>query len=269
MAEHNDRNEENQADDSSKRLLGKYSADAVKFAGFIAFLALTTLIGWYLVRFFGALEDSDNVITSLTLAIRDAGAMGVLVCLGLQFLQIVIAIIPGELVQAAIGLVYGTLIGGLITLAGALVSSIFVFYLVRWLGAPFVQSMLGKEGSKRSETIQRFLSDHKKLNATVFILYLIPGMPKDLFTYIVPLTPMRAEEFFVLSTIARAPAIFATTFVVAAFRNGDYIACAIVAVIFGGMGIIGILFNMKIIELVDKVVDRFHQHQEERKSGKG
>jgi uncharacterized membrane protein YdjX (TVP38/TMEM64 family) len=170
----------------------------------------------------------------------------------------VVAVIPGEIVQAAIGYVYGTLFGGLIVLTGALITSIFLFYLVRWLGAPFVQNMIGKKEGRLMAAFQRFVSDSKRLNAAVFLVYLIPGMPKDIFTYLFPLTPIRPEEFFVLSTIARAPAVFATTFVVDAFNKGNYLACAIVAVIFGGLGIIGILFNMKIIELVDKLVEKFH-----------
>ena len=242
-----------------RHYFGSISADTLKFIGFVAFLALTTLIGLYFYHFFTRAADGERTLEELTMAIRGAGALGVLICLGLQFIQIVVAIIPGEIVQAAIGLVYGTILGGLITLAGALISSIFIYYLVRWLGTPFVQGMLGKGESKRAATIQRFLTDHKRLNATVFILFLIPGMPKDLITYIVPLTAMPAEDFFVLSTIARAPAVFATTFVVDAFNKGNYIACAIVAVIFGGLGAIGILFNMQIIDYADRVVNKVNR----------
>jgi hypothetical protein len=61
----------------------------------------------------------------------------------------------------------------------------------------------------------------------------------------------------VLSTIGRAPAIFATTFVVSSFRSGDYLQMIIVAVIFGGLGILGIVFNQKIMAFVDRVMTRF------------
>jgi len=251
-------------DEQAEKPAGSSSADVVKFAGLILFLLIVAVVGFQIVAFVRGLESTDNFVEQLTDAIREAGFWGVLICLGLQFVQVVIAIIPGEIVQAAIGLVYGTLLGGLITLTGALLSSICVFYLVRFLGAPFVQNMLGKQEGHRMEAVQRFLGNHKRLNATVFILFLIPGMPKDLLTYIVPLTPIRPAEFFVLSTIARAPSIFAMTFVIDAFSNGNFVSCIIVAVIFGGMGIIGILFNMKIVALVDSVIDRMHDLQDER-----
>ena len=235
----------------------------IKFVGLLCFLAMIGLVGYYIVRFIIDVQDSDNLIEGLATSIRDAGWSGVLICLGMQFIQIVVAFVPGEIVQAVIGLVYGTVVGGLITLVGALISSIFVFYLVRWLGAPFVQGMLGKQEGRRAAAIQRFLSNHKRLNATVFILFLIPGMPKDVLTYLVPLTPMRPAEFFVLSTIARAPAIFATTFVMEALLNQDYLACAIVAGLFGGLGLIGIMFNMKIMELVDRFMARINPHHDD------
>lgn len=230
-------------------------ADKVKFAGLMAFFALVALIGYYIVHFVVNIEDTDDLVQSLTAAIRDAGVWGVLICIGLQFIQIVVAFIPGEVVQAAIGLVYGTLLGGVITLLGALVSSVFIFYLVKLLGAPFVQDMLGKSEGGKAAAVQRFFENTKQLNVTVFILYFIPGMPKDVFTYLVPLTSIRPSDFFVLSTIARAPAVFATTFVMSAMSRQDYLSAGIVAVVFGGLGLIGIVFNMQIINLVHRVLD--------------
>jgi hypothetical protein len=114
--------------------------------------------------------------------------------------------------------------------------------------------MVGSKDSGR----MRFLHNSKSLNSLVFILYLIPGLPKDLFTYVVPLTAMRPSAFFVLSTIARAPAIFASTFVAAAFKAGDFVGMAIVAVIFGGLGVLGIVFNQKIMAFIDGFLTRRH-----------
>ena len=239
------------------------TADKMKFFGLLGFVLATTLIGVYIVRFVLQIESNENFADALTTAIREAGIWGIMLCLGLQLLQIIVAFIPGEIVQAAIGLVYGTVWGGLITLSGSLLASICVFYLSRQLGAPFVQGMLGKSEGKRVAAIERFFTNSRRLNATVFILFLIPGMPKDIFTYLVPLTPMRPSEFFVLSTIARAPAIFATTFVVDAFASGNYLACVIVAIIFGGLGLVGIIFNLKIMEIVDKIIDKLHPHHEQ------
>ncbi|MDR1014726.1 MAG: TVP38/TMEM64 family protein [Coriobacteriales bacterium] len=234
------------------------TADKIKFGGLVVFFLLIIALSVLVVRYIGTL-GTESVATELERAIREAGIFGILICLGVQFLQVVVAFIPGEVVQVAIGYVYGTVGGGLITLAGALVSSVFVFYLVRRLGAPFVQAMVGNKDSGR----MRFLHNSKNLNSLVFILYLIPGLPKDLITYAVPLTEIRPREFFVLSTLARAPAIFASTFVAAAFKNGDFVGMIVVAAIFGGLGILGIVFNQKIMAFVDKVTARPSRHHKD------
>jgi uncharacterized membrane protein YdjX (TVP38/TMEM64 family) len=227
------------------------TADKIKFVGLIVFFLLIIAASVLVVNFIRSM-GTDSLEVELERAIRGAGVFGVLICLGMQFIQVVVAFIPGEVVQAVIGYMYGTVGGGFLTLVGALLSSIFVFYLVRKLGAPFVQGMVGGKDSGRL----KFLTDSKNLNALVLILYLIPGLPKDLFTYVFPLTRIRASAFFVLSTIGRAPAIFATTFVVSSFRSGDYLQMIIVAVIFGGLGILGIVFNQRIMGFVDRVMTR-------------
>jgi uncharacterized membrane protein YdjX (TVP38/TMEM64 family) len=228
------------------------TADKVKFVGLIVFFLLIIAVSIFVVNFIRSL-GTESITVELEHAVREAGVFGVLICLGIQFIQVVVAFIPGEVVQVVIGYVYGTVWGGLLTLVGALISSIFVFYLVRKLGAPFVQAMVGNKDSKR----MRFLHNSKNLNSLVFILYLIPGLPKDLFTYVVPLTEMRPSSFFVLSTIARAPAIFASTYVAASFKSGDFVGMIIVAVIFGGLGILGIVFNQRIMAFVDSITTRF------------
>ncbi|MDR1422325.1 MAG: VTT domain-containing protein [Coriobacteriales bacterium] len=230
------------------------TADKLKFAGLIAFLVLVAVVSVFVVRFITTMGEG-TIETQLEQAIVRAGAFGVVICLALQFVQVVVAFIPGEVVQIVIGYVYGTLWGGLITLVGALISSVFVFYLVRKLGTPFVASMIGGKDNR----LLRFFADERRRNATVFILYLIPGLPKDVFNYLVPLTKMRPAQFFVLSTIARSPAIFASTFVAAAFKQGNYLAMAIVAVIFGGLGVVGIVFNQQIMNGVDAALSRLHR----------
>jgi uncharacterized membrane protein YdjX (TVP38/TMEM64 family) len=227
------------------------TADKVKFAGLVAFFILIIAASVLTVLYINSM-GTDSLQGKLESAIKQAGVFGILICLGIQFIQVVVAFIPGEVVQVVIGYVYGTIPGGFITLTGALLSSIFVFYLVRKLGAPFVQGMIGSKDSGRI----KFLHNSKNLNSLVFILYLIPGLPKDLFNYVIPLTDMRPSAFFVLSTIARAPAIFASTFVAASFKSGDYLQMAIVAAVFGGLGLLGIVFNQRIMRFVDRLVTR-------------
>ena len=120
----------------------------------------------------------DQMIES----IQSQGPVGVLILLGLQLLQIIVAFIPGEVVQVAAGMLYGPLFGTLIILLGCVISSSLIYTLVHKLGAPFVRAMVDEKHLVKFYEFER----SGKLNLIVFVLFLIPGMPKDVFTYLMP-----------------------------------------------------------------------------------
>ena len=87
----------------------------------------------------------------------------------------------------AAGMMYGPWLGAAVVLLGCIISSAFVFAVVHRLGAPFVRDMVP---TKYLDKFNAF-EESGKLSIVVFILFLIPAMPKDTFTYLVPLTNMR------------------------------------------------------------------------------
>jgi uncharacterized membrane protein YdjX (TVP38/TMEM64 family) len=224
------------------------TADKLKFAGLILFLLLIVAAGVALLPHINEFTSEEGRLRLIAM-IQGAGIGGIAICLGLQFVQVVVAFIPGEVTQLAIGAIYGPLWGTLITALGALISSMFVFFVVRKLGAPLVKSMVGQKQSKWL----RFLHESRSLDIVVFLLFLIPGLPKDVFTYFVPLTDMRPANFFILSTLGRIPGIAASAFIGSAAVHGDYTGAIIVGIIAGGLGLLGIIFNKQILAVVDSL----------------
>ncbi|MDR1088389.1 MAG: TVP38/TMEM64 family protein [Coriobacteriales bacterium] len=237
------------------------NADKAKFAGLVVFIVLIVIVGVLLIPYYEHLTTEEGRL-QLIESIKGAGIAGVGICLGLQFVQIVVAFIPGELTQLAIGAIYGPLLGTLITALGALISSIFVFFVVRKLGAPFVQGMIGTKNSK----VLDFLHKDRNLNAITFILFLIPGLPKDVFTYLFPLTTIRPLNFFILSTLGRIPGIVASAYLGNAAIQGDWTQAIVVGSIAGGLGLLGIIFNRQIIAFVDTVESHFKGNKTEQKA---
>jgi uncharacterized membrane protein YdjX (TVP38/TMEM64 family) len=231
----------------------------VKFIGLIAFVVVLVVLTVCFFLFvpidkLTSQEGRDEIIT----LIQGAGAAGVLVCLVLQFIQVVVAFIPGEVVQVAIGAVYGPLWGSIITVAGALISSAFVFVLVRRLGAPFVQGMLGKKDNK---WVHYLMDENRGLDVLVLLLFMIPMLPKDLFTYIFPLTKIRPFNFLLLSTVARTPSIVASSFFGGAIAQGDYSGAIIIGVVAGVLALLVIIFNKQVMAAVDHLESRMHHHK--------
>lgn len=139
--------------------------------------------------------------------IRSYGAAGWLVFLGLQFLQVFVALIPGELLETAAGYAFGPIWGTVLCYVGVAGASALIFGLTRRFGVRLVEVFISRE--KIQEL--RFLKDVTKRNRLIFLLYFIPGTPKDLLTYFVGLTDIRLGTFLLISMVARLPSVLSST----------------------------------------------------------
>lgn len=228
-------------------------ADIYKFVGLIAFFALMVLIIVLVWPYIGEIFEPGGIERVMN-DVRDAGPLGAGVLLALQFIQIVVAFVPGEVTQVAAGMIYGPWLGALIILVGCVISSAFVFTLVHKLGAPFVQAMVPQ---KHMDKFRKF-ENSGKLNVVVFVLFLIPGMPKDVFTYITPLTHMPLRTFLLLSNIGRVPGILVSTYAASSLIEGDYLQSAILFLIAGGIAVVCIICYDKIMKFLEKATGKDH-----------
>lgn len=180
--------------------------------------------------------------------IRSKGVWGILVLLGIQVLQVVVAVIPGEVVEVISGVLYGTIGGYIICTIGVLLSSILVFYTVKKLGKEYVEKVVTSEKLSKF----KFLNDTTKLNSIIFLLFFIPGTPKDLLTYVIPLTKAKPLHFFIISTFARIPSIISSTYAGATIDQGNFKMTLLIFAITGIVGLLGIYLNDKIVKKLNK-----------------
>ena len=144
----------------------------------------------------------------------------------LQSLQVVISPIPGELTGVVGGYVYGQTYGFVLSTLGLTLGSWVAFELSSILGRPFVERLLKKE------TIDKFDFLTTNTGATItFLLFLIPGFPKDVLCYVLGLSRMRLRTFLIVSAIGRLPGTYLLTIQGASVRNQDYSTTVIFAVI--------------------------------------
>ena len=100
----------------------------------------------------------------------------------------------------------------------------------------------------------RAFEESGKLNITVFILFLIPGLPKDVFTYLVPLTDMPMRTFLVLSNVGRIPGIVVSTYAAAGLADGRVVESVVIFAVLAVIAIVGILMR-------DRIMDFFSRHR--------
>ena len=193
----------------------------VTIASILFLLALFTLIGIYvglpLVRQFRESPESFRAY------VESHGALGKLLMIGITVLQVLIALLPGEPFELAAGFVFGWLQGGILCMIGCVIASSTVFMLVRTFGKKVVELFFQEDKIRQ----YAFLQNEKRLNILVFILFLIPGTPKDLLTYVVPLTPMKLSTFLWLTSLARIPSLFSSTVTGSLAQNENYVAAII------------------------------------------
>ena len=169
--------------------------------------------------------------------IRSFGALGPLVLLGLQILQVFIALIPGEIVETAAGYVLGPWLGTAVCYLGICLASSLIFTLTRRYGVKLVEVFVSRE--KINEL--RFLNTAQKRNTLIFLLFFIPGTPKDLLTYFVGLTDIRLRTFLLLSMVARIPSVITSTFGGHLLEQERYIGAVILYGITGILSLGGML----------------------------
>lgn len=204
---------------------------------FIVFIGITLLIGIFFVKHFD-ISNPDKFREQ----IEGYGGAAWIVAICVQILQIVIALIPGEAIEICAGYAFGAIGGTAICLIGSVIASTIVFLFTKKWGVKFVELFVSIEKVNSLS----FLKNEAKLKKLIFLLYLIPGTPKDLLTYIAGLTKIKLSEFLLLSSIARLPSIVSSTIGGKFVAEKNWIAVIVVFGITAVVSLIGLLIYNKL-----------------------
>lgn len=165
----------------------------------------------------------------------------------IQVMQVIICIIPGQPIQLAASYAFGIFKGYLISVIGALIGAFAAFYIAKVLGKDALIAIFGQE---------KVEDYHRKLNSgrgymAVLLIYLIPGIPKDLVAYVAGISSMRVRPFLLLSTIGRTPGMLGSLLTGYFLSRKNYVAIGILAVIIAI--ILGICFvkRKKLVAMLD------------------
>ena len=135
------------------------------------------------------------------------GIWGRIAFVGMMALQVIIAFIPGEPLEIAAGYAFGVWEGTGLCILGTLAGGLLVFLFVRTYGRRAAEVFFTPE---QIDSV-RFLRAGRELNFLVFLLFFIPGTPKDVMTYCVGLTKMPLGTWLLISSTARIPSIITST----------------------------------------------------------
>ena len=198
--------------------------------------------------FIEELKNYKEVVAIL----RSYKTQGLLVYVGVMVLQIVVSIIPGQVLQLAAGYLYGFWLGLIFSLAGSVIGSFITYYLAKIIGKDAMHVLFGEK--KINEVLDHMNS--RRAVAIVFLIYLIPGLPKDICNYVAGLSELKFRPFIILSTLGRTPGIMGSLLIGHQLMQGNYTAAIIIGIIAAVLFILGIIFRKRVIEIFNKFYDK-------------
>ena len=150
--------------------------------------------------------------------LREWGVLAPVIFIGLQALQVIIAPIPGDLTGILGGYLFGEWGGTLYSMIGMTVGSMSAFAVGRWLGTRYVQKLVSPDIWRR----MGFIVEAEGA-ILCFIIFLLPGLPKDVTCYLFGLSPMPFWVFALVSTLGRFPSTWVLSAQGARTASGDYL----------------------------------------------
>ena len=176
----------------------------------------------------------------------------IFIYIGLQIFQIIVSVLPGQALQFAAGYAYHFWLGFLYSIIGIAVGTVITFYLARLLGKDALLVIFGEE--KFTKFIHTLNS--KRSFLVLFVIFLIPGIPKDLFTYAAGVSEIRIVPFLMLSLIGRTPAMIGSIMMGNMFYNGSYFGLIVLSAVAVILFAAGLMNREKMVKWTDRAYSR-------------
>ncbi len=176
----------------------------------LAILGAVIILYWD--QIFGFFQNTEQIKQYVT----DAGPLGSLVFVAAQFLQILVAPIPGQAVGLLAGALFGPWLGLLYSMVGAVLGFTTIFVLAKMLGRPFVEKFVKKQDLDKFDKLTK-----KAGPLVLFLIFLLPGFPDDAICYIAGLSNLRIRTLVMISIAGRLPGYSITSFMGAGIGDAN------------------------------------------------
>ena len=195
------------------------------------------------------LLDAVRNKESFRLWIDAQGPWKYLIMVGIMTAQIIVALVPGAPVEMAAGYAFGLWGGVGLCLIGTAIGNAIVILLTRVFGMRMVRLFM--DDDKILALTQKLTREQKRMDLMVFLLFLIPGTPKDLMTYVAGLLPIPLARYLILTSLARIPSMIGNALGGSMLGRQNYRAAMI---------------TMAVVVLISLIVFCVYRNHERRKA---
>lgn len=196
-------------------------------------------------RWYGLVTDREWIRA----AVESFGWAAPLVFIGIQIAQVIAAPVPGEATGFIGGYLFGTLAGFIYSTIGLSIGSLINFGIGRLLGERFVRRLVSQERFRRMDR----LVNRQGLIA-LFIMFLIPGFPKDYLSLALGLSTLPVKLFALMTCVGRMPGTLMLSLQGAALYDRSYGLLAVVA----GASLVLILLAYRYREALYRWVEKMN-----------
>jgi uncharacterized membrane protein YdjX (TVP38/TMEM64 family) len=173
---------------------------------------------------------ADKLFLKRTL--REWGMLAPVIFIVVQASQVVVSPIPGEATGILGGYLFGQWLGLLYSTIGLTLGSVAAFGIGRWLGVHYVKNLVSTETWNRLGFIVE-----AEGAVLCFIVYLIPGLPKDIVCYLFGISPMPIWVFALVSGLGRIPGTWVLSAQGAHTAAGDYLQVILISAVAVGVAL--------------------------------
>lgn len=222
-----------------------------KTIGISVFVLLFFGLALYLLIFYSDIYLTFLDRKRLAAFVKSYGSFSPFIFIALQIFQVLFAPIPGEVTGFIGGFIYGNFFGVLYSTIGLGVGSWLAFIFARWAGQPLVERVVSYK------TIQRYdyLMAHQG-TWIAFLLFLIPGFPKDYLCYILGLGHIDLKTFLIISTAGRFLGTLLLTLQGHLVREKNYLVLGIVI----GLSLLALLIAYFFREKLETHLKKHRKH---------
>jgi uncharacterized membrane protein YdjX (TVP38/TMEM64 family) len=185
----------------SKEMLYKISIILVYFS-LLILTVVTLIVKSGIMNEVSSAEDIVNII-------NDFGALGKLVFILIQFLQVTFIPIPSTIVTAAGAAIYSPFEALFLSTIGLIIGSLFAFFLGKTFGVRLVKWIVGEEALNK---YYKFIKGKDK--AMLIYMFIFPAFPDDVLCLFAGLTTMGYVSFIIVQLISRPLNVAITVFFV-------------------------------------------------------
>jgi uncharacterized membrane protein YdjX (TVP38/TMEM64 family) len=222
-------------------------------ASIVFFLGIIALLGYVYLepvreRLYHLVLDRERIRAVM----NAAGSWGPVLFIMVLALQVITIFWPAP-VEIAGGFLFGLPLGLLYSTLGLALGSMLAFCLGRWLEKNFVTRLVHPHTMKNIRKLMK-----REGTLTAFLVFLIPGIPKDFVCYFLGLTRMSLAFFLVAATLARFPGTLLLTLEGAQVYKGHYVITLGLAALYIGLALL--LYRRR--EALYEWVGRWHPEED-------